>query len=167
MWFFLIQRPESVEPQLSDHSPPSHRSLPTSSSCYCGQSSSLVRPATAPFPVLEAVGREGGKRGMERGMGLMARQKEKRQRSRDGAHMSKQLKDARRGSGSSRLMFMKQMEWVSEREGEKKGGRVMGSKVREALLLSPSQRERRERERERERRVGGKEIYYSCVWDKD
>ena len=37
---------------------------------------------------------------------------------------------------------------MSEREGEKKGGRVMGSKVREALLLSPSQRERRERERE-------------------
>lgn len=39
---------------------------------------------------------------------------------------------------------------------EKKGGRVMESKVREALLLSPSQREGKRR------RVGG-EIYYSCV----
>lgn len=49
---FLIQWPKVFEPQLSRHSALSHRSLPTSSSCYCGQPSSLVLPATAPFPVL-------------------------------------------------------------------------------------------------------------------
>lgn len=46
----------SVEPQLSEPQSPlslTHRSLPTSSSCYCGQSSSLVLPTTAPLPVLE------------------------------------------------------------------------------------------------------------------
>ena len=102
MWFFLIQRPKSVEPQLSDRSPPSHRSLPTSSSCYCGQSSSLVLPATAPFPVLE-VGGGRGKRGMERGMGLMARKK-KRGRGAEMEHIcqnsSKTLGEAVEAAGS-------------------------------------------------------------------
>lgn len=65
-------------------------------------------PATAPFPVLEAGG--GRKEMYGERYGTDGKKKEKRQRSRDGAHMSKQLKDARRGSGSSRLMFMKQME---------------------------------------------------------
>lgn len=41
---------------------------------------------------------------------------------------------------------------------EKEGGRVMESKVREALLLSPSQKER---ERER-RRVGERFIIHVC-----
>ncbi len=40
---------------------------------------------------------------------------------------------------------------------EKKGGRLMGSKVREALLLSPSQRER---ERDGE---WGRDLLFMCV----
>lgn len=59
---------------------------------------------------------------------------EKRRRSREGAHMSKQLRDAWRGGESSLLMFVKQMECVCEREE----GRVDGEQgEREALLLSP------------------------------
>lgn len=65
-------------------------------------------PSSAPFPVLE--GETERDRGVEKyGIGGET-EKRKRQRSREGAHMSKQLKDARRGRESSRLMFMKQME---------------------------------------------------------
>lgn len=57
MWF-SHPLAESVGPQLYNHNPVSYRSLPTSSSCYCGQSSSLVLSATAPFPVLVGKQRE-------------------------------------------------------------------------------------------------------------
>lgn len=93
---------KSVEPQLSDHSPLSHRSLPTSSSCYCGQSSSLVLPATAPFPVLE--GKTEQCRGMERGMGLGEGQKKESGRESEREHIcqnsSKTLGEAEKAAGS-------------------------------------------------------------------
>lgn len=43
---------------------------------------------------------------------------------------------------------------------EEKGGRVIESKVREALLIRPAQGAG-------ERQRVGEEIYYSCVRDKD
>lgn len=114
MWF-SHPAAKSVEPQLSDHSPISHRSQPTSFSCYCGQSSSLVLPATAPFPVLE--GKTESDRGMERNEIWW----KERKKSREGAHMSEWLRDARRSRESSQLMFIKQMEWVCERVEGREG----------------------------------------------
>lgn len=121
MWF-SHPRPKNGEPQLSDRSPLSHRSLPTSSSCYSGQCCPLVLPATAPFPVLEGKTERDGGMGRYWWIGEKTEKKGESKRSREGVHMSKQLKNTRRGRESSRLMFMKQMEWVCEigegREGD-------------------------------------------------
>lgn len=116
-WGSLIIRcPKKVfEHRPPDHSPPSRRSLPTSSSCCYDQSSLLPVPATALPAVLGGqkrsttkVWKDGGEQNCWRGG--------------EGAHMSEQLKDAQRGRDSSRLMFAEQMERVCESEG----GRVDG-----------------------------------------
>lgn len=85
----------NVEPQLSEPQSPlslSHRSLPTSSSCYCGQSSSLVLPQTAPLLVLV----EGKWIGRWSGMGLVRRQAERRKTEAEKRRGSAYVKTAQR-----------------------------------------------------------------------
>lgn len=152
---FLIELPKSVEPQLSDRSPVSHRSQPTSFSCYCGQSSLLVRPATAPFSCTGW--NTEGDRGIEAYEVGGKTEEEKKERGRDAErehicqNSSKTLGEAGKAVGSCSWS-----RW-SERARERKGGRVIESKVREALLFSLAQRER-----ERDREWGDRFIIHVC-----
>lgn len=101
MWF-AYPVAKCVGPKLSNHGPLWHRSLPTSSSCYCGQSSLLVLPATAPFPVVQ--GKTVSCRGMERGMGLVEGQRKESGRESERQHIcqnsSKTLGEAEKAAGS-------------------------------------------------------------------
>lgn len=89
MWF-SHPRPKNGEPQLSDRSPLSHRSLPTSSSCYSGQCCPLVLPATAPFPVLE------GKTERWGGIGWIGEKTEKKGREQEKQRGSAYVKTAQK-----------------------------------------------------------------------
>lgn len=142
----------AVRPQ----SPLWHRSLPTSSSCYCGHSL-LVLPATAPFPVLEG---KRVKEGWQKVRDLMEREKKRgkkwpRSREREREHICQNSSKAL-GEAKKAARCCSWSRW-SECVRLKKGG-LMGRKVREALLFGPSQRER-----ERGRgRVGERFIIHVC-----
>lgn len=99
--------------------------------------------------------REGEKR---RGMEFVEAQGNKKaaEKQRERAHMLEKLKDALRGREGSQLMLVKQMEWVCE--GEKKGGRVMESKVSHSSVQSEEKNGRKD-----EKWRGG-DLLFMCLW---